>query len=68
MLKEIARRSYTEDGDPRIEIFYECEYGIIKSNPSCGGGGWSTVENLAYARALEKYSELLREDNKLFEV
>lgn len=60
MLKEIARRSYTEDSDR--------EYGIIKSNPSYGGGGWSTVENLAYARALEKYSELLREDNKLFEV
>lgn len=39
MIKEVGRRSWRKDGDPAIEIVYECEYGVICSKPRYAGGG-----------------------------
>lgn len=68
MIKEVGRRSWRKDGDPAIEIVYECEYGVICSKPRYAGGEWVKLENDAYKAALEKYKELLKQNNKLFEV
>lgn len=68
MIKEVGRRIWTKDQHPAIEIIYKCEYGIIWSAPKYRGGGWAQIEEDAFANALAKYKELLREDNRLIEV
>lgn len=68
MIKKIASRTWTDkDQKPAIEELYECEYGVIYSEPEYHGGGWDGIQRDCYAEALKKYKEVLKEHNRLLE-
>lgn len=69
MIKEVNRRAWHDEAaTPQLEVIYECEYGLIFSRPKYRGGGWDGLECMAFSNAVDKYKELLKEDNKLIEV
>lgn len=67
-IKQILyRRYYDKDLYPRVESLHETELGVIHSNPEYQGGGWDAIEQAAYAEAMHKYIDLLRNSNQLIE-